>query len=309
MNKPLRITIFGTGGIGGFLAARLCSIGTSSVTVTCIARGEHRDAVSQNGLKYIDPEGEETIVKPHLCTDNPADASNTDLWILCTKGYDLDDVSKTLSPLVQENTVILPLLNGADIYQRMRRHTAAGIILPGCIFISSTVTEPGTVKHIGGAGAVTAGYDPSRKDYDPEGLVKLFDEAKIPFTWQDDPLPAVWKKYLFIAPLSLVTAVSEKTFSEVLSDSKLVKDVRAIMEEIISLARTQGIELDSSLMDEHLAQAASFPPETKTSFQRDVESGSGRDERDILGGTIIKMGDDLGIEVPTATRYYLQLPR
>ena len=45
-------------------------------------------------------------------------------------------------------------------------------------------------------------------------------------------------------------------------------------------------------------RAQSFAYKTKTSFQRDFEKADKPDERDILTGTILRMGRELGIETP-----------
>ena len=51
-------------------------------------------------------------------------------------------------------------------------------------------------------------------------------------------------------------------------------------------------------MDDSLRKGRDFPPETKTSFQRDVEQKDKKDECDLFSGTIIRLGQELGMTTP-----------
>jgi ketopantoate reductase len=48
----MRITVFGAGAIGGYLAARLAAAGR--VDLSLVARGAHLDAIKANGLTLIE---------------------------------------------------------------------------------------------------------------------------------------------------------------------------------------------------------------------------------------------------------------
>ncbi len=54
----MRIATMATGGIGGFLAFKLVKGGHQVAT---IARGQHLDAIVENGLALDGPEGSESI--------------------------------------------------------------------------------------------------------------------------------------------------------------------------------------------------------------------------------------------------------
>ena len=45
-----KICVFGAGAIGGYLA---CSLKKTSADISIIARGEHKQAIEQKGLKLI----------------------------------------------------------------------------------------------------------------------------------------------------------------------------------------------------------------------------------------------------------------
>jgi 2-dehydropantoate 2-reductase len=55
-----------------------------------------------------------------------------------------------------------------------------------------------------------------------------------------------------------------------------------------------------------LEKAENFPFEIKTSYQRDVEKQA-RNEGDLFGGTILRMGRELGVPTPITHRLYREI--
>jgi len=53
-------------------------------------------------------------------------------------------------------------MNGADIYDRIRKIIPNNIILPSCVYIASHIKEKGIVEHKGKAGKLIFGKDPKK---------------------------------------------------------------------------------------------------------------------------------------------------
>jgi len=303
----MHILIFGIGGIGGFITGKLGALlgvpGSGLDSLSVIARGAHLDAIRSQGLTYIGPEGGETLIHPSLATDTPEGLPPADVIFLCVKGYDLDSATDLIAPMVRENTVVLPLLNGADIYDRVRGEIQGGTVLPGAIYISSAILKPGTVRHTGGPGLIITGGEADRETPRPHELLQLFEKAGIPFEWHKDPFPPIWTKFIFISPFGLITAVSDKTIGEVLEDPALSCDVEGMMREVAEVARAKEVNLPADIVEKTLEKAAAFPPDTKTSLQRDIEAGKPKDERDLFGGAVIRMGAKAGVSTPLTEKY------
>ena len=134
-------------------------------------------------------------------------------------------------------------------------------------------------------------------------MVQLFEHAGVTVNYAEDPYPAIWGKFLFIASFGLVTAWADKPFGAVLEDQQSYGLVRGIMEEIQALAAKGGIELEEGIIQNSLKKAENFPFETKTSYQRDVEKRA-RNEGDLFGGTILRLGRELGVPTPISQRLY-----
>jgi 2-dehydropantoate 2-reductase len=305
------ICIFGTGGVGGVfggkIAHALAQKKDTTRKVYFIARGAHLEAIKKNGLILNTPEERGILCKPALATDNIADIPQPDLYLMCVKGYDLDAATLTIKKNIRDNTLVIPLLNGVDIYERIRKNLNTGIVLPACVYIGALIENPGVATHAGGPGLIACGKDPNIPDFDPQGVIDFFDDMVIKFTWNDDPSPALWQKYVFIAGYGLVTAYTAKTFGEILSDPELKELVRKVMEEIAAVAQKKGVKLADTIVADSLRTGNNFPPETKTSFQRDIEAKAKRNEGDLFGGTIIRLGKELGVPTPVTEAIYSKI--
>ena len=311
-----RIIVFGMGGIGGYIGARV-GLGIEKAAaagafvgkpeLVFVARGAHLEALKSKGLRFRTPEGAESVIHPALATDKPAEAGAADLIFLCVKGYDLESACRAISPAVGPNTAIVPLLNGADIYERVRAIIAEGVVLPAAIYIASSVVEPGVVAHGGGKGNVVLGREPGKIAFDPAPLRSLLDHSGIPYEWFEDPFPAIWTKYLFIASYGLVTARSGLGIGKVIADEKWSTTVKEIQHEIAAIAKAKGIVLPADAAAQAFEKGKVFGPDTKTSYQRDVEVRGKPNEGELFGGTIVRLGKALGVPAPTSERIYKEI--
>lgn len=301
------IGVFGVGGVGGYFGGKIAqtiNLGRSDNKIYFIARGEHLEKIRKNGLILNTPESEGTVCRPALATDTVEEIPPIDLYLMAVKSYDLENAVKQISKNIRDNTVLIPLLNGVDIYERIRDLLSSGIVLPACVYVGTHIEKPGMVTQAGGEGKILMGRDPQHPDYDPEEVINIFMESDIRNTWYEDVNPHIWEKYVFIAAYGLITAYSSKTLGEVAADSDLFKMVKNIMKEIELIARAKGVALSDDIVDTSAQKASHFPSETKTSYQRDVETKGIKNEGDLFGGTIIRMGSALGIPTPITGEIY-----
>jgi 2-dehydropantoate 2-reductase len=305
------ICIFGVGGTGGYFGgkiARMARSGNLTCKVYFIARGDHLKKIKKNGLILNTDQESGIVCRPHIATDSAAGIPAADICLLCVKSYDLERAVEEVSGILHDNSVIIPLLNGVDIYERIRNITEKGTVFPACVYVGSHIEEPGIVTQKGGSCTIYFGSDPHREAPDPGPIFRMFDESSIKYVWSDDPYAAIWEKFMFIAPFGLVTAGRDKTIGEVMELPELRSHVRAMMEEINNIAVKENIILPSDIIETSMNKGNYFPFETKTSLQRDVEQKSKKDERDIFSGTVIRLGRMFGISTPMTEKYHAMLP-
>ena len=310
MSKKIKsVCVYGIGGVGGYFGGRIAheiSKGNRAIQVYFIGRGEHLKAIQQHGLNLI-TDKEEFLCFPNIATDNIRHIPAPDLYLLCVKGYDLDNAAASISKNISADTVILPLLNGIDIYERIRASLQKAIVSPACVYVSSSIEKPGTIRQKGLEGHIIFGKDPRYLGYNYDYLIEFFNKMGISSTWHDNPYPAIWEKYIFITAFSLMTTYSGKTIGGVLSDDKLKSMTENIMKEVVLIGKAKNIDLEQDIVEKTLQKAQSFPYETKTSFQRDYEKRNTRHEGDIFGGTLIRLAKEHNILIPTITEVYGEL--
>jgi 2-dehydropantoate 2-reductase len=130
MSKKIKsVCVYGIGGVGGYFGGKIAhetEKGNPAIQVYFIGRGEHLKAVQQHGLN-LSTDKEKFFCFPHIATDNIRHIPAPDLYLLCVKGYDLDNAVTSISKNISADTIILPLLNGVDIYERIRTSLEMGI--------------------------------------------------------------------------------------------------------------------------------------------------------------------------------------
>ncbi len=295
----LNIGIIGAGGVGGYYGSKLCRLISEQEAKVCfIARGQHLDAIRQNGLSIKTAAEGDWISHPTLATGSFGDLPVLDVCLVCVKSYDLQNAAQQLRPCITDTTAIIPLLNGIDIYERLRCELDIGRIFPACTYIGVHISAPGKIYQRGGDCSILFGRDPQSADTEPHSLFELFERCGVKYAWYDDIPPVLWRKYIFIAGFGMVMAGFDKTLGQVMETPRLSQYVRVIMEEIAALAKGKGVELPTDIASITYQHGRDFAYESKTSFQRDFENAEKPDERALFGDTILRMGKEMGLETP-----------
>jgi 2-dehydropantoate 2-reductase len=302
----MKIAVVGLGGVGGYFGGKLARkyAGSPEHTVVFIARGEHLAAIRRDGLLLKTVEGE-CRVTPDLATDRAADAGHCDLVLFCVKEYGLEAAAAGLGPLLHDNTIILPVLNGVDIAERLRSIIPRGVVLSGCVYISAFIEAPGVVCQVGGTCQLVFGPDDGKSDaYLP--LQALLKQAGIKAELSQDIAVPLWTKYLFVSPMAGVTSLMGQCFGDVMADAKGWVMARGLMVEVERLARAKGINLPPDSVERGIATVERFPPATKSSMQLDFERGR-RTELELFIGFAIRAGRSLGVPMPLHEELYAAL--
>jgi 2-dehydropantoate 2-reductase len=144
------IIIAGIGGVGGYFGGVLakCFEGDENVRVCFLARGAHLEAIRSNGLRVIKGSNE-FVARPAAVSDQAHELGVAEVIVICTKSYDLEATIEQLKPCINERTIILPLLNGVDSTERIKSLLPNNMVLQGCAYIVSRLTQPGVIENTG----------------------------------------------------------------------------------------------------------------------------------------------------------------
>ena len=303
------VVIIGLGGVGGYFGFKISQQNevNHKNKISFVARGVTYETVKKSGLQLLSPEHPKAITRPNAIYQKISEIQNPDLVLICVKEYDLEDICRQLSKVITTNTVLLPMMNGADIYDRIRKILPESIILPSCVYVASHIREKGIVEHKGKPGQLIVGKDPQLPAIKIDWIIDILEKSKINFQFKESAQVDIWTKFIFIASFGLVTAKYNSSIGAICKVELQKEEATNIMLEIKLIADQKGINLSEDIIRNTFDKAASFPPSTPTSLQLDVHSEKANNELDLFAGAILKYGKETKVPTPFSEKIYLEV--
>lgn len=306
MNQPYHIAIAGIGGVGGYYGALLAHTYQShpALRISFIARGQHMQAIKDNGL-LLEREAGNITARPHHITDNPEELGPLDLIIFCCKGYDLPTLAASFASNITANTVLLPLLNGVGATQVLQQLYPQAQVLYGCTYLVSKITEPGTVKMMGEMNQLLLG-NPALPQAQLENIETVLKATGANVSLHQNILEKVWEKFSFISPIATATSALDSSIDVIMASPEKKGVLSALMQEILLLAAAEGIHLPPAIINSNLARAAKMPPGATSSMHNDFKNYKNT-ELEMLTGHVVHQAQKHRLSLPTYAQLYASL--
>jgi len=298
----MKIMVMGTGGVGAYYGGLLAQQGND---VTFIARGAHLQAMRTNGLQVKSIHGNFTIA-PAKATDNPAEVTDVNLILFCVKTYGTDEAVEAIRPAVGPRTVVLSLQNGVDAVERIGKVVGVEHVIGGATWLSSAVEAPGVIKQVSQFRRVVFGELDGRRSERIESIYNVLKSTGITVEVSENILKILWTKFVFISAASSLGSLTRLPMGDWRSIPETRAMIAALMREVESVARAQGIALDEDVAQKSLEFIDNSAPHIKASMQLDVEGGR-RTELESMIGVIGRKGRELGVPTPGADFIYASL--
>ena len=297
----MKIAIIGTGGVGGYFGGRLALHGHD---VTFLARGDHRAAIDRQGLQVKSVLGD-FEVNPAKTVDDISEMGKSDLILIAVKAWQLKEIVTKLEPLVDNSTLVIPLLNGVDALQELQTGITQKNLLGGLCRIISQIESPGVINHFAVEPSITLGELENKPTPRLEELQKEFEAAGIKTHVSEHIQDELWKKFIMICTGGLL-AVTRSNYGEVLGNDTTRKMLTGLMQEIHQLSLALGLNIDYSYVEETLKFLDKMDPKSTASMSRDIWDGK-PSELDYLNGAVVRLADQYGVEVPINQFIYTSL--
>ena len=298
----MKIVAMGSGGVGGYFGGRLAASGAD---VTFIARGEHLKAIERDGLKILSANGDMTL-KPVKATDDPASIGHADLVMIAVKLWSTEDAARTIEPLMGPKSAVVTWQNGVVAEDILIKQYGKERVIGGVSNIAALIEAPGVIRHNGAmARLIFAELDgkPSKRI---EAFAALCKQAHIEHVVSDDITRAIWQKFIFLASFSGMTCVTRLSIGPVRSDPETRAMLKAALNEVVAIGRAKGVSLPDDQAEQSLAWADNLPPTMIASMLGDLNRGN-RLELPWLSGTVVKLGEELGVATPVHKFIYTVL--
>ena len=288
----MRLAVLGSGGIGGYYGALLAKGGHD---VVLIARGAHLEALQQRGLTVRTPEGESTI--PVSAVGDTKSLAPVDLVLFCVKSYDTEPAAQALAPLMARDTAVITLQNGVDNVEAIGSFVGPGAVLAGAVYVALQLAGPGVVVRAGGEGKIVFGEASGAMTERVQRIASAFEQSRIPHEVPTDITRVLWEKFLFIAGVGGVTALTRAGIGPLLASPEGRTLLTTSCEEIAAVALAERAPLPADAVDRVVEQASTLPPQWRSSMARDLEDGR-RLEVEALSGAVVRRGLKLGVPTP-----------
>jgi 2-dehydropantoate 2-reductase len=312
----MKVCVVGAGAIGGMMAAKLANSGHQ---LTVIARGAHLEAISNNGLKYIE-NGEELVITDLSATADMSEVTGQDLVLLGVKAHQIAPIADKLQAMLSDDGVIVTLQNGipwwyfqklAGDYENNIVRTvdpdgaiAAGIDpnrIIGCIaYPAATVDEPGVIRHIEGNRYPVGELDGSESER-VKAICNAFIEAGFKSFVLPDIRSEIWLKLWGNLSFNPISALTHSTLVDICQFPQTRALAAQMMTEAQQIAEKLGASFRVSL--ERRIEGAEGVGKHKTSMLQDLEVGKAM-EIDGMLGVVIELGEQTGVETPAMNTVY-----
>lgn len=302
------IAVLGLGGVGGFIGAKLAARYEPGgpVGISFLARNETLRVVRERGIRLVHM-GVETVARPAAVSDSPADLGGQDFLICALKAYDIDGLAAAMRPLLREDTVIVPFMNGVEGAEKLRRAFPENTVADGCVFIVSQISAPGEILSSMEKYSYMFGI-PGKVSEPLRSLEALLKGAGVNAECTENIGRIVWEKFAFISPISTLMSYVQKPFGEMIKSGDNRRDLESLLAEFCAFAAAKGADLGEDAFDKTMRKFGGMADSFTTSMQRDFASGR-RGELETLTGYVLRGAEALGLSLPAYEKYYALLSR
>lgn len=294
----MKIIVIGAGGVGGYFGAKIAKAGFD---ISFIVRGKMLEAINKNGLQVKSINGDFTVYP--IATDKMDVAKKADLILLGVKSWQVIDIAKQIKPFVSNNTMVLPLQNGADNADKLLSVLDSQNVIAGLSRIVSKIESPGVINHFGIEPQVIFGEYNNEKTERIKKVKSVFDKAGFKNILSTNIHLDIWRKFLFITSISGIGALSRSVLGEIRENRFLKQKIIETAKEIVQIANKKEIALNQTDIDKMIKIIDNLNFQTTSSLQRDMMTGK-PSELENFNGYIVKMGKKLMIETPVNSFIY-----
>jgi 2-dehydropantoate 2-reductase len=298
----MKFLIIGTGGtggaIGGFLAA-------GGYDVTFIARGNHLEHIKKNGLKVKSGIKGDIVLQGVKSSTGEDYSEKADVIFVCVKGYSMEDIIPIVKKAAHRNTVVIPIMNGIGIGDKIYDKFKEAFVSDGCVYMSGYMASYGEVVQLGKVFKIVFGA----RRRQPVSIDKLeavksaLCSSGIEAVISEDIQRDTFKKFSFISAFATCGVYYNAPAGDIQKNAEYRQMFISLVEEIKAVAEAMKIYFNEDIVAANLKVMDSMTPDTTSSLHKDIKAGK-QNEVDSLIFEVVRLADIYGVEVPNYKRIY-----
>jgi len=293
---PRPVVVYGTGAIGGVIAAQLRLGGFG---VTAVARGDHLRAIRADGLKLVTQAGEHTVSLPAAANAGEVDWSTQPVVILAVKSHQTAAALDDLAAHAPADTAVFAAQNGVANEMAILRRFAN--VYGVTVMLPAAHLEPGVVVQQSHplAGILDLGRYPCGTDAVADDVAAMLRASQFLSEVREDIM--AWKHRKLIMNLGNgVTAV----FRPGPAADELASRARAEAEDVLAAAGIPVVPADEDGRRRGSFLAGRVRDDVHGSTWQSVARGHTEVETDYFNGEIALQARLIGRSAPV--NEYLQ---
>lgn len=294
----MKIAMLGAGAMGGLFGGLLSESG-QDVTLLDV-NDAHLDAIRAQGLRLETDGGDRrvhglTVLRPEHYRDVP------DLLILFTKSLHTDAALRSVAALLGAAPAdaplrVLTLQNGLGNLEAASRHVDPARLLVGMTTWPADLAGLGHVRSHG-AGKIRLLPASGEADAQARRIAGALDAAGLQCEVDANVWAAIWEKVAFNAALNGLCAVTGCAVGQLAHASDGPAMARAVVAEVIAVARAVGIDADEAACQASVAYAIAHHRAHQPSMLQDVLA-SRPTEIEAINGEVVLRARQAGVAVP-----------
>lgn len=289
----MNITILGAGAMGSLFGGLLAESGQA---VTLLDVDEtHLQAIRQHGLRLETDAGDRHIGTLRACRPEQA-AAPADLLMLFTKTLHTATALAGAGLAIGQHTRVLTLQNGLGNLETIGRLVPVDRLMVGMTNWPADRVGAGHVRSHG-QGVVRLLAADGRPDDDVSRIAAMLDAAGLACSVDPQAWTAIWEKVAFNTALNSVCAVTGCSLSRLAATPQAMALVTAVVDEVLAVARAEGIATDAARCRRAVAQALVEQAGHQPSMLQDVRAGRPT-EVGALNGAVAEKARRHGLAVP-----------
>ena len=282
----MKITIFGAGAIGGYLAAKLAMAGRTELSI--VARGAHLDAIKADGLRLIE-DGQESLA-PVRAAAKAEELGAQDYVVLALKAHSLTPALDQIAPLLGQDTAVVTMQNGVPwwyfhevggplegtrlnavdpggkIWERIGPKRVIGSV----VYPAVEVDAPGLIRHVEGK-RFSLGEPSGERSERVTRLAEVMVKAGLQVPVRDDIRGEIWVKLWGNLSFNPISALTGSTLAAIVADEGTRTLARTMMLEAQAIGESLGVRFPIAV--DRRIKGAGDVGEHKTSMLQDLERG------------------------------------
>jgi len=276
----MKVQIMGAGALGCLFGYFIQKAGYN---VVFVARGRQYKAL-KNKLKVSGLINDEIKVN---VKDKPEDA---DITFVTVKAYDTENVAKLLRKV--NCGIVCSLQNGIGNEEILQRYLKN--VLGGVTTYASNLIEYGHIE-FAGEGVTYIGSLDGEITEDVLTVVEVLKSSKMNAEIVNNIREKIWLKAVINSVINPITALCKVRNGKIIDIPELWKIAEELAKEGENIMKALGFNVKNLI--EEVKEVILATRNNKSSMLQDIERGK-RTEIDFINGAIVKVAEQLGINVP-----------